>query len=526
MRHLFAAGIVAIAITAAGAVRAGELTTCCLAPDYAFYGGAQQCVPCKKERATSTSTPVFKYRKLYVEEGHSHTAENLKQMIDWMPKVGYNVLVVPTDYQGHGRVKWDNWREELTPELKRRGILIEVGGHGYQNFINAKMDGGRLFEEHPEWYGADSQGRRQSDPKWAFCTSNVAAVDFFTSNVIAYLGDRPEIDIFDCWPPDGAKWCECTRCTQLGSPSNRQAVLINKLAARLRQALPKVRLEVLAYHTSIMPPESVKLDSSVLLDFCPISQCFEVQINDAASTTNLNYAQSLKAWRSKFDGDISIYTYYRKYAWDSLPVVIPHYIQKDVQFYRTIPVQGISIYSEPADWGTYEINHYVLAKLAWDANADVDAILREFCQTRYGEAADAAANSLRALEQVVPHFGSLPGTSAKPPEQSARAEARLRAAQLDLTNAARDHVEDEPTSASLNRLNLMLEYAERDIELRRMRAAGILAEQLTKKVDDLTEFISIRRNKGVFLASENRVSQARLMKKYAGPAENPVNHAP
>ena len=44
-------------------------------------------------------------------------------------------LVIPTDYQGHGRVKWDNWRDALTPELQKRGILIEVGGHGYQNFL-------------------------------------------------------------------------------------------------------------------------------------------------------------------------------------------------------------------------------------------------------------------------------------------------------------------------------------------------------------------------------------------------------
>jgi hypothetical protein len=47
--------------------------------------------------------------------------------------------VVPLNYGGQGRVKWDNWRVALTPELQRRGIWIEVGGHGYENYLNAQM---------------------------------------------------------------------------------------------------------------------------------------------------------------------------------------------------------------------------------------------------------------------------------------------------------------------------------------------------------------------------------------------------
>ncbi|MGI8908535.1 MAG: DUF4838 domain-containing protein [Candidatus Sumerlaeaceae bacterium] len=493
----------------------GETTaSCCLAPEYSFYGGAKQCVRCESGRDAGTSQPLLKYRKLYVEEGHSHRIENLKQMVEWMPKVGYNVLVVPTNYQGSGRVRWDNWREALTPELKKRGILIEVGGHGYQNFLGAKMEDGKLFEQHPDWFGANKQGERQRQEKWAFCTSNAAAVDYFTSNVLAYLRDRPEIDIFDCWPPDGAKWCECDACAKLGSPSNRQAILINGLAAKLREQLPKMRLEVLAYHTSVMPPESVKLDSSVLLDFCPISQCFEVQINDSVSTQNLAYVEGLKAWRAKFDGDISVYTYYRKYAWDSLPAVFPHYIQKDVQFYRTIPVQGISIYSEPADWGTYELNHYSLAKLAENPDADVDAIVRDFCNARYGAAAEVAQRVYGTLEEIVPRYCSLPGTTLKSADEQRKAEQRLRDAQQELKSAAMTNAGDAATSAALNRLNLVLEYVARDVELRRLRASGASREELLARLQDLRNFLSAHSADGVFLISENRLSEARMTRKY------------
>ena len=92
------------------------------APDYGFYRGSHEFVPVHQDLRYDGSevreSPVLKLRKLYVEEGHSHTAENLKQLVQWMPKLRFNTLVVPTNYQGAGRVKWDNWREALMPKLQ------------------------------------------------------------------------------------------------------------------------------------------------------------------------------------------------------------------------------------------------------------------------------------------------------------------------------------------------------------------------------------------------------------------------
>src|SRR4029079_19314952 len=122
----------------------------------------------------------------------------------------------------------------------------------------------------------------------------------------------------------------------------------------------------------VEPPETVTFDRSVLVDFGPIAQCFEYQIDDPASNVNAKYAHALKGWRTQFNGDISIYSYYRKYAWNSLPIITPHYMQKDLQFYHSLGVHGVSSYSEPGDWFTYELNHYVLGHLAWNPDVDVD----------------------------------------------------------------------------------------------------------------------------------------------------------
>jgi len=479
-----------------------------LSPEYDFYKGGAEFIPASKTLVVTdamfkTSAPKLKFRKLYVEEGHSHNAGNLKQMIEWMSKVGYNTLVVPTDYQGGGRVKWDNWRGQLTPELQKRDIQIEVGGHGYQNFFNADMEDGRLFAMHPDWFGADADGKRHREHGRIFCTSNPDAVAFLTKNVITYLMNRGEIQIFDFWPPDGAHWCECEKCKALGTPSDRQALLVNHVKAEVQKARPDVRLEIIAYAAALNPPEHAKLDKDVLLDFCPISQQFDHQIDDAAAEKNAEYARALAAWRKAFDGDISIYSYYRKYAWDSLPVIIPHFMQKDLQWYSQLPVQGISTYSEPGDWFTYELNHYALAKLAWDPNADVDAIVKEFCDARYGASSDAARQALSVLEKTMHYDSSIPNVPLKNNDEISAALGTVKAIR-----------EKNATDRSLAKLDLMLDYAQRDLEVQQARAGGADATRIREMVQSLHDFLQKHQDDGVFLVKDQRGAIGRVLTRY------------
>lgn len=490
-----------------------------LAPNFASYQGSAEVLhPPPGPDLFMLDHPVvlkpkLRFRKLYVEEGHSHTIENLKQIVEWMPKVGYNTLVVPTNYQGRGRVMWDNWRKDLTPELQKRGITIEVGGHGYQNFLNAEMEDGKLFEQHAEFFGADKSGARQKAPSRVFCTSNPKAVDYLIEHFIAYVKGRPEIQIYDFWPPDGAKWCECEACQKLGSPSDRQAILVKQVQERVKAVRPDLRLEFIAYAAALNPPEHEKVDRNVLMDFCPINQQFDHQIDDASAEKNKNYADALQAWRKAFDGDISIYSYYRKYAWDSLPVIIPHYMQNDLRWYEKVPVQGVSTYAEPGDWFTYELNHYVLAALAWDPDADVDAIIKKFCAARYGSEADLAKNVFAALEKIVRVDCSIPNTSLKSDTEIAGARSVMNDL-VEVLGAAHERAKDEAVKHNLHRLQLMCMYAARDLEIQEMRASNAPADQVKQKAAALHEWLSQYADEGVFLIKDQRLSETRMNRRY------------
>ena len=489
-----------------------------LAPALEFYQGSGEFVPSRPTLVYDAheevrERPAMALRTLDVEEGLSHDSASLRRIVEWMPKARYNVLQVPIDFGGSGRVRWDSWRAALTPELERRGIFIEVGGHGYQNYLNASMNEGRLFAEHPEWFGRDSSCAPSRSTRQVFNTANLEAVRFVIGNVVNYLRAHPEVDIFDFWPPDGARWSDCASLAPGGTPADRQAALVNTLHDSLAKAGLAVRVEMIAYSDVLEPPQGVALNPEVLVAFCPINQSFDAQIFDPASPRNAGYAAAIERWRKSFSGDVLLYSYYRKYAWRSLPVVIPHYVQRDLAWYGAVPLQGISTYAEPGDWGTYELNHWALGRLAWDPRANSDSLVALFGAARYGRAAGAAREALTLLEETTRIYGSIPFSKRRSVAEMGAARGRLLEALRQL-RAARVGAAS-PNGAALERLELMLEFEARDLEISVRPAA-----ERSEAVRALVAFLEANQGKGVFLVRDGDI--ARYAKMYGVTARGQV----
>ena len=437
------------------------------APNFDFYGAAGgEFVPTNASFAVNDldirEKPAFRWRKKYVEEGRSHTTENLKQLIDWMAKARFNVFDCPLDYQHEGRTKWDNWRQSLIPELKKRGMLIEVGGHGYQNFLPA----GKYFAQHPEWFGMQD-GKRSSADNVVFSTANEEAVRTFIANVKDYLRQHPEVDIFDCWPPDGSRWSDAPEDLRLGSPSERQILLLNRLAKALAGEFPKLRVQFLAYESYTSAPTVNKPAPGVVMEFCPIDRSFESRLYADANARNTHYYWQLQGWTDGVmdPSDITIYSYITKYAWRSLPVLVPHLIADEARYFHEMGIGGQAAYSEPAGWATFELDHYIMARFSWDSELDVDHEIEDYARNRYGRAAAPMLQYLRLVEDVVPHAVAIPGTDLELAREKAFIAHFAKAE--DLLKDAAHAAEGNPSLLMLiDKMARSRRYAENEMRLR------------------------------------------------------------
>lgn len=447
------------------------------APDFKFFEGTNQYVPVKKNlkfecSGDKTERTASRYRKLYATGG-ARTYEELMALIDWMPKLKFNILA----FKMVGDLRWDLWREKLTQELKKRGILIEDGGHGYDHFMGPDMEDGTLFEKHPEWFGMNKnmgikeKGFRSKEKRTIFCTSNKDAVEYLHRNLADYLTQHPEIEIFDFWPPDQEIWCECSNCLALGSPSERHALLVNETAKFLKKEFPFLKMECLAYHHYYQPPEHTKLADNILVDFADYYQNFEYQFYQNENPVNKKHNEALIGWTEQFKGDISIYSYYKKGFWRSLPNIIPNYIQKDLKYYQSIGVKGVSVYTEPDDWFTYGLNQYAIGKLVWNPDLDVDSMVSEYCSRVFGAAGDVARSVYDELENVVRFACVIHQTSFKTNEQYNQYSVRMKACTKKIIMAEKRFAAGTIEKNHLFRLRLMTEYATKSIEMMRELAA-------------------------------------------------------
>ncbi len=266
-------------------------------------------------------------------------------------------------------------------------------------------------ENHPE-YLALVDGERDSGNKCAIrggghlCYNAPGVVEAVADLIKNYFREHPEHKYFPLVPGDGlVRCCECPACQAEIEPEKGDSGkysyhvwnFVNKVAGLVADEFPDRYVGCLAYESYLNPPERIgKFNSNVAVMFCA---------NRGAMASPAYYAamrERIAGWRKLNDNPIFLWNYYLQtwLPWRALPVVFPHTIQKDLREMRALNFGGEFIEAE--SWGTHggpteprinfpatqHMNLYVTAKLYWDPDLDLDALLEEYYRLFYGPAAE------------------------------------------------------------------------------------------------------------------------------------------
>ncbi|GAA3485245.1 DUF4838 domain-containing protein [Streptomyces yanii] len=472
------------------------------APQFSYYQGAAETVPQTADitvrTRTSLVTPPWRVRRKAIEEGWSINQSSLTALIDWMGKQRLNVLVFPYDYYGIGVTRYEDFAAGMAPELAKRGIVVEVGGHGYDAFLSRA--------DYPQYYTPGYN---------VFNVHDDAAVSQYIANVVAYLRDRPEIAVFDCWPPDGASWSKTTLAA-FGTATNAEVHVVNKLVAALAHAGLRVQVERIAYNAGLdTPTAGYTFDPKVLIDFAAYGRTYSVPLGDPSSSVNAHYLDVLRQWRAVHPGTLAIYDYSRRYRWRELgnPIGV---LAQDAGTYRSAGVDGIGSYAEPASWLQFEAVHLFAARSAWNSTLTYDDFVRSYLPARFGPAAQEMADYLGRTADD-PDVLNTPGqaTALRTKYQAAAADVAAARAKTDRSSAA---------AIVLDRLARGCELALADIDITRYTQVGDQAgkQQAMALYRRLTQR---HRFNGIQLESAyttprygEQVTRQQIAKEYRSPA--------
>ena len=232
---------------------------------------------------------------------------------------------------------------------------------------------------------------------WQPCWSNPDTVTIAAANIIELLEKEPidplyghrryniNIDIGDT-----GGCCECDKCRavvkgkygKIGGPNYSELYWkwVNNVADIVCRKYPKIKFNCLAYREVTTPPP-FKLHPNVIPQICR-----ELAGPAVSQVEKNNTEQLLREWADRAE---TVFLW--DYAYGSKHYVFPRiYFNLQAEMMRMAykyKVRGI--YCESQDRiGMEGPKFYLMAKLMWNINADVDALLKEWC--RHAVGSDAA----------------------------------------------------------------------------------------------------------------------------------------
>jgi hypothetical protein len=87
-----------------------------------------------------------------------------------------------------------------------------------------------------------------------------------------------------------------------------------------------------------------------------------------------------------------------------MPWTLLHTIRTDIPFYRNKGVKGFYTQLNNNSWYRQGIDYYLAAKLAWNADLNVDAILDDYFQTFYGPASKPMHDYIMTMEESMENW--------------------------------------------------------------------------------------------------------------------------
>jgi len=300
---------------------------------------------------------------------------------------------LPYTQQGRGDVK------EWWARQKLGYSLLLSHGHNWERPIPAS-----LFESHPDWFAMRGGKRVPPSGRYKLCVTNEAMMDAFAEAAIAYFSEDETRTCFSLSPADSAGWCECSECSKLyetdprGQLSVTPAILhfYNGVAKRVGKVYPDKVLAGYVYAAYVFPPHNpIRLEPNVYLVWAP---SFDYGYTLFRPDLQDQWTALLAQWRQVTDRlayyDLPIHAQTESGAPSAPGLKILSFLYPRL---KSAGITGVYVYGIEA-WGRANATNYLLAKLAWDPEADVEALFDEFCRRAYHEGGDEIAQLLRLLD--------------------------------------------------------------------------------------------------------------------------------
>ena len=396
-----------------------------------------------------SSAAANRHRCICIEGTNGY--EHIRELIDWMPKAGYNEYFFqffrPFTFfdkwythlcnelypnEGVSRADVERLVASLYEEIALRSILVHGVGHGWTTAaIGYDADGWDIVpdSEVPEGtrqFLAEIGGERKffgnTPMNTNLCYSNPEVRHRMTDACVEYAALHPELSYIHFNYSDGNNnHCTCKNC--IDTPSDYLVLLCNELDEKLTARGLTTRIGIEGYHATMWPSRKYRIQNPdrFLWMFCPISRHFlesydEYDLDgvryehapyvknktEKTSTLSEDFA-FYQDWREVFSGECFVFDYHLC-LWSTRDV---GYFDMAKIAFRDMKVLDKMHFTGMVNCGFNRASfpnnlcYEMIGISLWDKDADFEECSSRYFREAYGEDSEVVKEYFRAMAKIL-----------------------------------------------------------------------------------------------------------------------------
>lgn len=318
---------------------------------------------------------------------------------------------------------WEHARDNMAAECAQWKIHNKMNPRCHE-FFGVPGDGSVAnylpkdqFDAHPDWFAQNKDGSRNPHHP---CTTSEGMIGHFVERIKADARSGRRVSSFA--PDDGYPRCWCERCAQIGnhfdgygsndrdpvpesSASNEWFYFVNRILAEVNREFPDYMIATNGYANRDIPPEmppevAFNPSKNLTVMFANICACTIHAYDDPKCWQMHRQGQMVRQW-CRLSDKVWIYNYnYTMLVSKGTITPMVHRIRRNIPLLKQWGVIGFHDQDEE-DWSLTGIpTRLVRARLEWDVETDVDAVLDDFYAKWFGRAAAPMKAYYTALEEA------------------------------------------------------------------------------------------------------------------------------
>ena len=374
---------------------------------------------------------------------------HVKDMIDWLPKVGMNAYFMqfstPFAFFDYWYRHTNNPLMETQPvsieevtamvdvlaeQVKKRDLLYHATGHGWTcdpigiRGLNWEKEEYSLTDEQRELLALVG-GKRDVYKGVALntnlCYSNPEAREKIVSAITDYCRERREVDYLHFWLADEANnHCECDGCKDV-RPADYYVMMLNEIDLRLTTENIPTKIVFLVYFDLLWEPQTERLINKdrFTLMFAPITRSYSMPYYSGSGNASIELAPysrnklvmpksvdenvaRLRRWQELFSGDSFVFDYHLiwDHYYDPGGYESARILFEDMKNLDKLGLNGMISCQVQRTFFPTGLAMSAMAAALWDKEQNFEEFTEAYYMDLFGEYASEMSEHLKTLSKL------------------------------------------------------------------------------------------------------------------------------